>query len=102
MLTCLFGAVIRHGRFQWLEQKSESERNGLLSVSCLCLFSCKENEFEAHVLFSHPLMLFFLFRYAASDLIWIFGATVAVVTSHALLYKSREEHETDTLFDDPV
>jgi hypothetical protein len=40
-----------------------------------------------------------VFLYAASDLIWVFGITVIVVATHAVVYKSREEHETDTLFE---
>lgn len=41
-----------------------------------------------------------VFLYAASDLVWIVGATACVVAVHAVFYKSREEHETDTLFQD--
>lgn len=73
-------------------------KSGLQWESCLSLFSC---ELTLFCCFSLP-CLKFCKRYAASDLIWIFGATVAVVTLHALLYKSREEHETDTMFEDPV
>ncbi len=40
-----------------------------------------------------------VFLYAASDLIWVFGITFIVVIAHAVMYKSREEHETDTLFE---
>lgn len=41
-----------------------------------------------------------VFLYAASDLIWIVGATCVVVVSHGVFYKSREEHEQDTMFED--
>ena len=43
-----------------------------------------------------------VFLYAASDLIWIVGATCVVVVSHCVFYKSREEHEQDTLFEEVV
>ncbi len=40
-----------------------------------------------------------VFLYSASHLIWLIGVTFIVVSAHAIFYKSREEHETDTLFD---
>lgn len=42
-----------------------------------------------------------VFLYAASDLIWLLGTTFIFVGLHAVLYKSPEEYETETLFEDP-
>lgn len=43
-----------------------------------------------------------VFLFAASDLIWLVGVTISAVGVHAVMYKSREEWETENLFEDPI
>lgn len=43
-----------------------------------------------------------VFLLAASHLIWLLGITLMCVGLHAVLYKSKEEWETENLFEDNV
>ena len=47
-------------------------------------------------------LLGLVFLFAASDFIWVIGATCVIVVAHCVFYKSKEEHEQDTMFDDPL